>query len=104
MKLKRNNYNLYLLDAEDMYPSIKTSMIKRLIKFYWKGMSRIDKNKIKLGIEFIQFEMSKTLLTLDGKCWKCDREEYKKDKKLAIGGHESTYLANLVVLFIFENT
>eukprot|EP00957_Ditylum_brightwellii_P066290 5031842-Ditylum_brightwellii.AAC.1 len=55
------------LDIKNMYPSVRVKLIKKALDFYSRSLSPVDKRKIKLGMEMIQFRMKNTLVSFRDK-------------------------------------
>ena len=87
-----------------MYPSIRISLIEKAIKFYSNHLPRKTQSKINECIIMIKFGMESCLITFDGKYYKYKGGDAESAKGLAIGGYKSAFLANLVALYLLEET
>ena len=54
-----------LIDAINMYPSIKTTMIRKAVSFFSKGITTAINNKIVLCLDLIHLVMGSTLIDFD---------------------------------------
>ena len=90
-----------MVDAINMYPSIKLATIKKAVRFFARKLTSEVKKTINLCLDLIQFGMSSTLISFDGEYYKYHGRE--RDKQgLAIGGYKSAFLADLVASYFFE--
>lgn len=76
-----------MLDIDDMYPSVKLSMINKTIRYFRKKLNKIENQKIETGLEFLTFGMCNILIIFNGKYYKHGRKEDKENKGLAIRGY-----------------
>ena len=101
LELKRDEVTIASVDAINMYPSIKLSIIKKSVRFFAIKLTATTKKIINLCLELIRFGMSSKLNSFDG-----EYNDYNGGKKeeqgLAIGGYELSFLANLVASYLFE--
>ena len=57
-KLVREEVTIVLVDAINMYPSIKLATIKKAVRFFAKTLTTATKKTINLCLEIIRFGMS----------------------------------------------
>ena len=86
--------------AFNMYPSTKLAKIRKLVRFFSRGLTAATKNKINLYLDLIHFGMSSTLISFDREYYRY-HVGYKKEQELAIGGYESAFLVDLVAYYLF---
>ena len=92
-----------MVDAINMYSSIKLATIKKAMRFFARKLTSEVKKTINLCLDLIQFGMSLTLISFDAEYYKYHGRE--RDKQgLAIGGYESAFLADLVASYLFEKS
>ena len=101
MGLKKEEVTIASVDAIKMYPSIKLATIKKAVRFFARKLTSEVKKTINLCLDLIQFGMSSTLIFFDGEYYEYHGGE-REEQGLAIGGYESTLLANLVASYLFE--
>ena len=89
------------VDAINMYPSIKLATINKAVIFFARKLTSEVKKTINLCLDLIQFGMSSTLISFDGEYYEYHGGE-REEQELAIGGYESTFLADLVASYLFE--
>lgn len=87
-----------------MYPSVTFSLKQRAITCYTHHLDLELQQKIANCLNLIKFGMSKTLLQFRGIYFEYIGGGNKDDKGLAIGGYESSFLADLVASFLLECT
>ena len=77
---------------------IKLAGIKRAVRYFARTLTRETRKTINLCLDLIRFGISSTLLYY----------EYhggeKEEQRLAIGGYESAFLADLVASYLFEKS
>ena len=100
-KLVREEVTIVSVDGINMYPSIKLTTIKKAVRFFARTLTTATKKTINICLEIIRFGMSSTLICFDGEYYEYHRGE-KAEQGLAIGGYESTFLADLVAYYLFE--
>ena len=54
----------------NMYPSIKLSTIRNVVRFFARKLTAATKKIINLCLELIRFGMTSTLISLDGEYYK----------------------------------
>ena len=86
-----------------MYPSIKLSTIRKAVRYFARKLTSETKKTINLSLELIHFGMSSTLISFDGKYYEYHGGE-REEQGLAIGGYESSFLADLVASYLFEKS
>eukprot|EP00957_Ditylum_brightwellii_P195169 14870140-Ditylum_brightwellii.AAC.1 len=59
--LAKDNVIMMSLDINNMYPLMRVKLIKKALEFYSQNLSREDKQKIKLGMDMVQFGMKNAL-------------------------------------------
>ena len=91
----RDEVTISSVDAINMYPSIKLSTIRKAVRFFAIKLIAATKKTINLCLELIRFGMISTLISFDVEYYEYNSGE-KEEHGLAIGGYESTLLANLV--------
>ena len=84
-----------------MYPLIKITTIRKAVRYFARKITKETKKTINLCLELIHFGMSSTLISFDGEYYEYHGGE-REEKGLAIGGHESVFLADLVASYLFE--
>ena len=102
MKLNPENITLVSVDAVNMYPSIKFSLIHKAITHYTREFSQDDRCKVNACLDFIKTGMDTTLLYFDERYYLYDGDVPPEDKGLTIGGFESAWLADLAMSFLLE--
>ena len=75
-----------MVDAINMYPSIKLTTIKKAVRFFARKLTSEVKKTINLCLDLIQFGMSLTLISFDGEYYKYHGGE-REEQGLAIGGY-----------------
>ena len=65
-KLVREEVMIVSVNAINMYPSIKLSTIKKVVRFFARTLTTATKKTINLCLELIRFVMSSTLICFDG--------------------------------------
>ena len=96
-------YTIASVDAITMYPSIKLSTIRNVVRFFARKITAETKKTINLCLELIRFGMSSTLISFDAEYYKYHSGE-REEQGLAIGGYESEFLADLVASYLFEKS
>ena len=104
LKIKRDNSTIASLDIENMYPSVRFSIIKKAVTHYTLNLPTEIKEKVRHCLNMIEFGMQSCLITFDSKYFEYRGDGDSTDKGLAIGGYESAFLADLVASFLLEKT
>ena len=99
-KIKRDKVTIASVAAIIMYPLIKISTIERNVRFFARKLTAENMKTIKLYLELIHSGMSSALITFDVKYYEYQGGE-KEEQRLAIGGCESEFLADLVAYYLF---
>ena len=99
--LKKEEVTIASVDAINIYPSIKLETIKKAVIFFARKLTSEVKKTINLCLDLIQFGMSSTLISFDGEYYEYHGRE-REEQRLAIGGYESVFLADLVASYLFE--
>eukprot|EP00957_Ditylum_brightwellii_P178493 13596877-Ditylum_brightwellii.AAC.1 len=95
------------LDIVNMYLSVQVKLIKKALQHYSQGLPKEAKQRINLGLAMVKFRMRNTLVNFRekfyiyqgvAKGWDLSEE----DVALATGIFKLAFLADLVVLFVFE--
>ena len=89
------------VEAINMYPLIKLSTIRKVVRLFARKLTPPTKKTINLCPEFIHFGMSSTLISFDSEYCECHNGE-KEKQGLAIGKYESYFLDDLVASYLFE--
>ena len=66
MKIKRYEVTIASVDAINMYPSIKLSTIKKIVRLFTRKLTSATKKTINLCLELIRIGMISTIIYLDG--------------------------------------
>ena len=82
------------VDAINMHPLIKLSIIRKAVIFFARKLAEATKKTINLYLELILFVMSSTVISFDGEYYEYHSGE-REEQGLAIGGYESDFLADL---------
>jgi len=104
LAITKANYTIFSIDAVNMYPSVKFSMVERAVDFFSQSLTESEKATIKRCLAMIRYGMGHTLLTFQDQYWEWGGTEDIESRGLTIGGYESAWLADLVAAFILENT
>ena len=94
-KLVREKVTIASVNAIKMHPSIKLATIKEAVRFFARTITTATKKTINLCLELICFGMSSTLISFNDEYYEYHGGK-KKEQGLAIGGYESSFLADLV--------
>ena len=85
LKIKEDVNTLASLDIENMYTSIRISLIKKAITFYACHLRMETGKKINECLKMNEFGIQSYLITFDGKHYKYKGGQNKLDKGLVIG-------------------
>ena len=94
LKIKRAEVTISSVDAINMHPLIKLSIIRKAVIFFARKLAEATKKTINLYLELILFVMSSTVISFDGEYYEYHSGE-REEQGLAIGGYESDFLADL---------
>ena len=86
------------LNIENMYPSIKYGLVKKAINHFTSSFTLDEKATIEVCCHLIHFGMGSTFLCFKDQYYEYNGGALVDEKGLAIGGYESAFLADLVVL------
>eukprot|EP00957_Ditylum_brightwellii_P159044 12104804-Ditylum_brightwellii.AAC.1 len=105
--MKRDEVTLISLDIVNMYPLAQVKLIQKALHHYVKDLPNEARERIDLCMGIVQFGMISTLIQFRGKHYVYkealkDAELLDEDVALAIGAYESTFLANIVASYVFE--
>ena len=103
MGLKKEEVTIALVDAINIYPSIKLVTIKKAVRFFARTLTRETKKTINFCLDLIQFGMRSTLISFDGEYYEYHGGEIEEQGS-EIGGYESAFLADLVASYLFEKS
>ena len=95
LKVRRDKVKIFSVDAINMYLSIKLSIIKKAVRLFTRKLTTVTKKTINLCVELIPKRMSSMHIYSGGEYYEYHGGENEK-KGLAIGGHESAFLVDLV--------
>ena len=88
------------VDAVNMHQSIKFATIRKAVRSFASKLTAATNKTINLCLELIHFGMSSTLIYFNGKYYNYHGGE-REEQGLAIGGNESSFLADLVASYLF---
>ena len=88
-----------MIDDINVYPYIKLTTIKKVVRFFSKGLAPATKNTINIFLDIIRFRMISTLISFCGDYYKY-RGGGDKEQGLVIGGYKSTFLADLFASYL----
>ena len=86
-----------------MYPSIKYSMIMRVVYFFSQIVPTQEMNIISNCQVMVLFGMNNTLITFHGATYLVGGDESPWERGMTIDGYESDWFADLVAAFILED-
>ena len=101
-KVRRNLVTCIAVDVVNMYPSVRYSLIKKAVDHYCRKCGEEDKEKVRRCLEMLKFGMSNNYLNFRDEFFSYEGTGGINDVALAIGGHESAFLADLVISYVFD--
>ena len=84
LKIKEGETTLASLDIENMYPSVRLSLIRKAVTFYSTGVKENISKTIEECWKMIEFGMQSCLIIFDGRYYEYSIGEEKLDKELVI--------------------
>lgn len=104
LNITKSNSTIVSLDIVSFYPSIKFNVVKKAVQHYSKNLTQKEKKIIDNCLNLIQFGMSNTLITFRDKYYEHGGSCNPTKRGLTIGGYESAWLADLVAVWILDNS
>ena len=87
--LNPNHSTTISFNAENIYPSIKYTLVEKTVDYFAATLSIDESTKIKKYLELIKFATSSNILTFRGKYYKYNRAVKIHKRGLTIEGFES---------------
>ena len=101
MNVNKNVNSIASIDIVNFYPSVSYQMIEKAVWHFAKKIKGIERERLKTGLKLLKTGMSKQIVQFDGTYYKYKGND-PNDPGLTIGGYESAFGSDLVVLMLLD--
>ena len=101
-RIRQDEVTLMAVDIENMYPSIRFSLIRKAVDYFSSKCSEEELGTIETCMDIVHFGMSNNYISFLDEFFVYKGAGGGNDVALAISGHESAFFADLVVSYVFE--